>query len=302
MPDPLNALRSSIHTDADRVRWACILEATAPKAGNVYPGVGFSDLQYADFVAAADAIAPCFANGEPSSERPLPRCGKLILNAVTATQSACNTNVNLGIILLLAPLSIARQTFPQAEEIPAKQLQVSVAQVLQDLNTADTADVYAAIQLAKPGGMDDRRMQASESMDVRHAAASSKEMPDLLTAMRSAADRDRIALQYTNGFEDLLSDKLVGTLDRSIRKCGDILCGIQRAQIEILAEQPDSLIARKAGQEIACEAQQRAGQVIDKNHSPKAWQSFDQWLRADGNQRNPGTTADLLAAALWVLL
>ncbi|MFN5467079.1 MAG: hypothetical protein ACK5AM_03065 [Pirellulaceae bacterium] len=30
--------------------------------------------------------------------------------------------------------------------------------------------------------------------------------------------------------------------------------------------------------------------------------NFDQWLRADGNRRNPGTTADLIAAALMVAL
>lgn len=29
---------------------------------------------------------------------------------------------------------------------------------------------------------------------------------------------------------------------------------------------------------------------------------FDFWLRSDGHRRNPGTTADLLAAALFVLL
>jgi len=29
---------------------------------------------------------------------------------------------------------------------------------------------------------------------------------------------------------------------------------------------------------------------------------FDFWLRSDGHRRNPGTTADLIAAALFVLL
>ena len=29
---------------------------------------------------------------------------------------------------------------------------------------------------------------------------------------------------------------------------------------------------------------------------------FDFWLRADGHRRNPGTTADLIAAGLFVLL
>ncbi|NOY30593.1 MAG: triphosphoribosyl-dephospho-CoA synthetase, partial [Planctomycetes bacterium] len=34
----------------------------------------------------------------------------------------------------------------------------------------------------------------------------------------------------------------------------------------------------------------------------EACQELDFWLRADGHRRNPGTTADLIAAGLFVLL
>ena len=34
----------------------------------------------------------------------------------------------------------------------------------------------------------------------------------------------------------------------------------------------------------------------------KAIVELDNWLRAEGNARNPGTTADLIAAGLFVLL
>lgn len=30
------------------------------------------------------------------------------------------------------------------------------------------------------------------------------------------------------------------------------------------------------------------------------FREFDEWLRAEGNQRNPGTSADLVAATLYV--
>ena len=37
---------------------ACLLEATAPKVGNVHRGADFEDLSFTDFVASAVAIGP----------------------------------------------------------------------------------------------------------------------------------------------------------------------------------------------------------------------------------------------------
>ena len=74
-----------------------------------------------------------------------------------------------------------------------------------------------------------------------------------------------------------------------------------------MANYPDSLIRRKCGLEIAQEASQRAADVMiaGRPREPAydhALADFDRWLRADGHRRNPGTTADLIAAGLFVLL
>jgi triphosphoribosyl-dephospho-CoA synthase len=74
-----------------------------------------------------------------------------------------------------------------------------------------------------------------------------------------------------------------------------------------MAELPDSLIARKCGLDVARGASARAATVLaagtpgDTAYN-RAIADFDFWLRADRNRRNPGTTADLLAAALFVAL
>jgi triphosphoribosyl-dephospho-CoA synthase len=52
---------------------ACLLEASAPKPGNVSPGRNFSDLAYVDFLASAAAIGEPFLH---SRER---RVGETIL-------------------------------------------------------------------------------------------------------------------------------------------------------------------------------------------------------------------------------
>ena len=77
---------------------ACVLEASASKPGNVSPGRRFADLAYEDFLAAAAAI------GEPLADAGRQALGLTIRRAVEATHGRAGTNVNLGIVLLLAPL------------------------------------------------------------------------------------------------------------------------------------------------------------------------------------------------------
>ena len=72
-----------------------------------------------------------------------------------------------------------------------------------------------------------------------------------------------------------------------------------------MAEFPDSLIARKCGLLVAEQSQTMAQKAIDvMANGPEAFfnevSNLDFWLRSDGHQRNPGTTADLIAAGLFV--
>jgi triphosphoribosyl-dephospho-CoA synthase len=57
----------------------------------------------------------------------------------------------------------------------------------------------------------------------------------------------------------------------------------------------------------ARKASDRAKVVVAKGwpetaEGREAFADFDAWLRADGNQRNPGATADLVAASLFAAL
>ena len=68
------------------------------------------------------------------------------------------------------------------------------------------------------------------------------------------------------------------------------------------------LIARKCGTDVAAEASDRAAKLMDAPGTPgdaafrEGLVVFDAWLRADGHRRNPGTTADLITASLFVAL
>jgi len=90
---------------------ASIMEATAPKPGNVHRGADFDDVTYPDFLVAATLAGPIM---DLAVELPL---GQTILSAVVTTQTAVATNTNLGTILLVAPLAKVPRTASLAEGV-----------------------------------------------------------------------------------------------------------------------------------------------------------------------------------------
>ncbi len=79
------------------------------------------------------------------------------------------------------------------------------------------------------------------------------------------------------------------------------------AFLTILAAVPDTLIARKNGKAVAEDVSRRAAGVLSSGGgtSPRGRARLDQLARDLGDEAhrlNPGTTADLVAASLFVFL
>ena len=262
---------------------ACIYEATAPKPGNVHPDACFCDVSYADFVASAVVIGPVFDRAHHVG------VGATVLEAVRTTRIATDTNTNLGTLLLLAPLAA----------VPTDaRLSDGIQSVLDRLTADDTHRVYAAIRLSRAGGLGH-----ADKADVFAGAPTEL---TLVEAMRLAAERDRVARQYTNNFQDVFTGP-AAWISSGVEHGWSLSDSIVHAHIRQMAAAPDSLIRRKCGASVANESQQRAGEVLAAGRPAEATYQhaladFDRWLRADGHRRNPGTTADLIAAGLFVLL
>jgi triphosphoribosyl-dephospho-CoA synthase len=260
---------------------ACLLEVSIPKPGNVHRGADFEDVSFYHFAAAAVAIASAF---DVAHERGV---GETVLTAMTATRRAVATNTNLGTLLLMAPLA----KVPREES-----LETGVAYVLAELDAADARDVYEAIRLAQAGGLG----------RVAEADVADPAPPDLLSAMRLAADRDLVARQYSNNFAEVLG-LVVPWLAEGLRSGAGLVQTVRTTQLRLLAQFPDSLIARKCGLATAEQASGlartalAAGPPGDDAHE-EIVAELDFWLRSDGHRRNPGTTADLLAAGLFAAL
>lgn len=308
---PWRWLASSAVCKADAVRLACVLEATAPKVGNVHPAARYDNLCFSDFVTAADRTADAFSEIEQA--RQLGRIGDAIFAAVTASVSATKTNVNLGIVLLLGPLLATEPEGLPTMDCVATRLatwNLRIAEMLANLDGEQGASIAAAIACAGAGGMRVESLGDDHSLDVTVPRTGEYE---IIEAMRVAAPRDRIAKQYAGDFCDLFT-VVVPTLVEHVARCGDLLKGIVHAHIALIAKDGDSLIARKCGQAQSERIATLARQCLDeltavdtRGNAGAGAESdcigrLDAVLRSDSNRLNPGTTADLIAAAIYVLL
>jgi triphosphoribosyl-dephospho-CoA synthase len=260
--DPANASATTVRAVADAAQLACVLEVSAEKPGNITPSHDFEDTTYEDMLRCAIAIGP-----ELVVERSV---GETVLAVVETSPAAANTN--LGIALLLAPLAKAA--------IAGGPLRERLREVLRDLGDARAA--YAAIRLAGAGGLDE-----PVEHDVREEPAIG-----LREAMAAAAGRDSIASEYVTDFALTFEVGLPALRDLTRD-------AIVELHLRLLAHTPDTLIARKAGADAAERVSEGAREVLAGR---RTLESFDASLRKQGNRLNPGTTADLVTATVFVAL
>ena len=258
---------------------ACLLEVSTPKPGNVHRAADFEDLSLNDFLVSAVSIGPSLESAERRG------VGRTVLEAIQATRQHVGRNTNLGTVLLLAPLAAV----PRGISLAA-----GVGRVLGTLDAEDARLVYEAIRLAQPGGTG-----RADEMDLHDPPPS-----NLLSAMRAASERDLVARQYADEYAVIFQQATPWLLE-GCEAGWSLTEAIIRTHVRLLHEHPDSLIARKCGTQVARQAALRAGSALDAGlpgdpNYDAALADLDFWMRSDGNRRNPGTTADLIAASLFV--
>ena len=264
---------------------ACLLEASAPKPGNVSPGRHFADTRYEHFLASAAAIGGPLAGAGARS------VGSTVRLAIEATARWTRSNTNLGIVLLLAPVARAALA-----DQPAGGLRAAIGDVLAATTVDDARDVYAAIRRAAPGGLGQ-----AEAQDV----ADEPTLP-LLDVMRLAAHRDGIAREYDSTFA-VTFEIGVPALDAARRAGLPWDEAVVETFLTLLAASPDTHIARRAGEAAAAGVSRLARATLEaggvrSDLGRRALEEMDVELRKEGHSKNPGTTADLTTAAIFVML
>jgi triphosphoribosyl-dephospho-CoA synthase len=259
-----------------------VLEVSAEKPGNITPSHDFDDTSFEDMLRSAIAVGPELAR---AGERGV---GETALAVVVASRRVAPANTNLGIALLLAPLAKAA--------LDGGPLRARLGATLRALDVADARAVYAAIRLSGAGGLHEH-----VEHDVR-----SEPTVGLRDAMAGAAERDSVASEYVTDYAltfEIGVPALVAAL-------GDGLAvreAIVELHLRLLDRAPDTLIARKRGADAAARVSAGAREVLAAGGvraaaGRRALRSFDASLREADNALNPGTTADLVTATLFVAL
>jgi triphosphoribosyl-dephospho-CoA synthase len=267
---------------ARAAQFACVLEASAEKPGNVTPSHDFDNTSYEEMLHSGIALGPELGR---AGERGV---GETVLAAVRTTRGVAGANTNLGIALLLAPLARAA--------LNGGPLRARLGDVLRALTVDDARAAYAAIRLAGAGGLDER---------VQHDVRDEPQVT-LREAMSAAARRDTIAAEYVTDHAvtfELGLPVLADALGEGLRPRD----GIVELALRLLAAVPDTLIARKRGTDAAERVAAGARRVlaaggVRSTAGRTALAAFDASLRQDGNALNPGTTADLVTAVCFVAL
>ena len=258
---------------------ACRDELNAPKPGNVHvfaPG----RKSVAMFLAAAAAAAPALSRHRAT-------VGERIEGAVDAALARVNTNTNLGIILLCAPLAAAA-------EASSTNLRAGLHRVLHLLDQDDAERAFRAIAKARPGGLG----------EVPEHDVNARPRVSLREAMAAAAGRDRIARQYVTDFADVFligAPKLVAARRRRLVEPALTTVAVFLA---FLARFEDSHIVREHGPAVAERVRrQAAGLLAQLSRRREPARLLPSLLAFDGALKraavNPGTSADLTVATLF---
>lgn len=257
-----------------------ICDINALKPGNVGRHGAGHGMDYADFVRSAEVVTPILCNHRLG-------LGARILSSVEATSAAVNCNTNLGMILLVAPVI---WVFEQLEA--PENFRGAIKPALKSLGRQDARDIYAAIRLANPGGLGKvGRYDVNSLPDV-----------DIYSAMDAAKERDLVALQYANGYREVVNLG-IKWLQNYHNRWNSVEWSVVACYLTYMASFPDSHIRRKYGIEIAEQVRKKAQPVLaqfgdydNPGEAKDVLMIFDRELKE--SEINPGTCADLTMASL----
>ena len=310
---------SEIADEVSRVaQLASILEVcTYPKPGTVHRFYDFKDTKFEHFIASGVAIGPIIR--EASIKGLLVDCGKLGLSEVGVGRyiRKCivesgrwhhGGNTNLGIVTLLVPLAVgAALSRSKHEKIKARLLRQKVRETMESTTVDDSINFYDAVRSADFSCLG--RISPKSAPDVTSKFAIrelSQKNITLYKVMKVCSPWDNICKEWITGMR--ITFKLGYPVIKTVyRETRDLNTAIAQCFLTILANYPDSLIARKNGMEIAKKISQKAqkilvngGNLTDEGRNEA--ERFDEQLHTPDNRLNPGTTADLTASSIMVSL
>ncbi|WP_049911990.1 triphosphoribosyl-dephospho-CoA synthase [Halorubrum kocurii] len=311
-------------TPVDDATLALLLEvAGTPKPGNVDRHRDLDGLRFEAFLGGAVGAR----EGLELAADGTTGVGRAFERGVSGMAARAGTNTQFGCLLLLVPLVRASA---EAEEPGGDLAPAGVERVARETTVDDAVAFYRAFEHVDVAVADppadaadlDVRRGSDAAPALREREATLRDVMALSAGLGGDDDRgdpdrvpDRNAREWVEGFprtfraaEWILSDE------------GPLTDRAARAFLGLLAAEPDTLVAANRGPETAREASERAAALLGGAGAPPdalagvdavdaaAVRAADLGAAEElatafvDEEINPGTTADLTCAALYVAL
>ncbi len=271
-----------MRTPTENAQLALLLEVTGtPKPGNVDREREYSDLRFEHFVTGA--VGAREGLGLAAEGAPL---GEAFHSAVEGMSQQSGGNTQFGALLVVVPLVRAATAQTLSPE--------GARAVVEETTVEDTVHFYRAFEHVDVAV--DEPPSELEPLDVRRGADAVPAIRDraisLAELMAESASIDGVAAEWTNGFPRVFAAaEQLASLD------GPIADRAATVYLDALASDVDTFVVTKHDRETAEEVRARARAVRDGDEDVA---SFADELVERGI--NPGTTADIVAGALFVAL
>lgn len=236
--------------------------------------------------------------------------GQLIHTCVYDSLSGLNTkNTIFGTILLYVPLTVALAAVVEEDgKFRGGQTRKWLRTVLDQTTVEDTIQVYRAFSLVQPKGDLNKVGPSWTEIHDRYDFNNPKvyeniemDQISLQHLFTLSSDVDPICREWSEYYRVILEEAFP-YLDSKSKKLEDLEEGIVDTFIWLLSKYRDGLIIRKAGVERAEEVRLLAERIMtessDNPNSNDMLSILDKELGKEQNTMNPGTTADLLSAAI----
>jgi len=259
-----------------------------PKPGNIDREHDYPGTKYEDFLASAIGVYPIMEKACREGS-----IGSLILEASgESVRWQGGGNTHFGAYILLFPLIKA------AMRGPIDELKDNAARVVSETTIQDAVDFYRAfstvdVRMKEPKDLNpaERPLDVSDSGSLGELGRRGTTMLDI---MQISAKNDMVAREWVDGFRlsFLAADKIRGR-----RRTGTMNDATVLTFLEMLAGEPDTLVAKKYDMSKAIYVQGLANEVLERRMTLKELSH-----RLYVEKINPGSTADIVIAGLFISL
>lgn len=293
---------------------AALLEVSAyPKPGNVHRTRDFPGTMYEHFLSGSVSLNASMrglaSKAQKTSENQNWQdlgLGETILCSVKDMMSwQGGGNVHLGVILLFSPIAAASGAVMKNDRVKLKELRPVLKKIIDSATPEDTVNIYKAISIA----MSEENLGKIKELDVKDSSSQARIIEEELTpreVFSKCKERDDICSEWVTDF-DITFNEGYKMLQKRLKEGVTINEATLDTFLKILSDHPDSLIQRKKGLDEAKKISEKVGKIVQMGgaSSEKGLdmiRQLDNEMSKEQGTLNPGTTADITATSVFLLL